>query len=166
MDKNTIAKLTDSFNSIMQQVPDSDIEYWYARDLQELLGYTKWQNFLKVLDKAKESAGNSGVPVENHFTGFSKMVQIGSGAERAIDDVMLTHSTIQFRELRKKLNNSDFNRVEFDSFIHDAGSNAFTLSPQNWISVTNAIGIISKAGRYGGTFAHKYIAFERLERGK
>lgn len=50
--------------------------------------------------------------------------------------------------------------VEFDSFKKQAGSNAFTLSPQKWIEATDAIGIVSKSGRYGGTFAHSDIAFE------
>ncbi len=58
------------------------------------------------------------------------------------------------------MNNPNFKGVEFDSFIHEAGSNAFTLSPQKWISATNALGMLSKSGRYGGTFAHKDIAFE------
>ena len=90
MDKNTIGKLTDSFNTIIQQVPDTDVEYWYARDLQERLGYTEWRNFLKVVEKAKESAKNSGATTQNHFVDVNKMVQIGSGAERPIDDIMLT----------------------------------------------------------------------------
>lgn len=67
---------------------------------------------------------------------------------------------IQFLGLWEKLNNPDFKPVEFDGFKMEAGTNAFTLSPQKWITATNAIGIISKAGRYGGTFAHTDIAFE------
>ncbi len=73
---------------------------------------------------------------------------------------MRSRSTIEFLGLWEQLNNPDFKGVEFDSFIHEAGSNAFTLSPQKWISSTNAVGIISKSGRNGGTFAHKDIAFE------
>jgi len=70
-------------------------------------------------------------------------------------------STIAFLGLWEELNNPRFNRVEFDSFRSQAGENAFTLSPQQWIKATNAIGLISKAGRYGGgTYAHKDIAFE------
>ena len=67
---------------------------------------------------------------------------------------------IQFLGLWEKLNNPDFKPLEFDGFKMEAGTNAFTLSPQKWITATNAIGIISKAGRYGGTFAHTDIAFE------
>jgi len=55
---------------------------------------------------------------------------------------------------------SDFKRIEFDAFKNAAGSNSFTLTPQKWIETTNAIGMISKSGRYGGTFAHRDIAFE------
>jgi len=73
---------------------------------------------------------------------------------------MRNRSTIEFLGLWEQLNNPDFKGVEFDSFKHEAGSNAFTLSPQKWISSTNAVGLISKSGRYGGTFAHKDIAFE------
>lgn len=70
-------------------------------------------------------------------------------------------STIEFLGLWEELNNPNFNMVEFDQFKNDAGSNAFVLSPQKWIKSTNAIGMVSKSGRYGGgTFAHKDIAFE------
>jgi len=69
-------------------------------------------------------------------------------------------NTIEFLGLWEQLNNPNFKVVEFDHFKNQAGSNAFTLSPQKWIKATNAIGIISKSGRYGGTFAHKDIAFE------
>ena len=58
------------------------------------------------------------------------------------------------------MNNPDFKRIEFDAFKNESGSNSFTLTPQKWIETTNAKGIISKSGRYGGTFAHKDIAFE------
>lgn len=69
--------------------------------------------------------------------------------------------TIDFLGLWERLNNPDFKGVESDAFKSQAGTNAFTLSPQQWIKATNAIGLISKSGRYGGgTFAHKDIAFE------
>lgn len=69
-------------------------------------------------------------------------------------------STIEFLGLWEKLNNSQFKLVEFDQFRNDAGSNYFVLSPKKWIDTTNAIGITSKSGKYGGTFAHQDIAFE------
>lgn len=72
-----------------------------------------------------------------------------------------TRSTIEFLGIWEKINNPHFKGVEFDAFKNEAGSNSFVLSPQKWIEATNAIGIISKSGRYGGgTYAHKDIAFE------
>lgn len=68
--------------------------------------------------------------------------------------------TIEFLGLWETINNPNFKGVEFDSFRREAGSNAFTLSPQRWIGATNAIGIVSKSGRGGGTFAHLDIAME------
>src|SRR3989338_8447421 len=74
---------------------------------------------------------------------------------------MRNRSTIEFLGIWEKINNPDFKGVEFDSFRNEAGSNAFVLSPQKWIETTQAIGMISKSGRYGcGTYAHKDIAFE------
>jgi hypothetical protein len=77
-----------------------------------------------------------------------------------INNWMRSRSTIEFIGLWEKLCNVDFKTLEFERFKNEAGSNYFVLSPQRWISETNAIGIISKSGRYGGTFAHKDIAFE------
>lgn len=68
--------------------------------------------------------------------------------------------TIAFLGLWEELNNPNFKPLEFEQFKKEAGSNAFALSPQKWITTTNAVGIISKSGRYGGTYAHKDIAFE------
>jgi len=69
-------------------------------------------------------------------------------------------STIEFVGLWEQFNNPNFNSIEFDGIKNQAGSNSFTLTPERWIEATNAIGIISKTGRYGGTFAHRDIAFE------
>jgi len=68
--------------------------------------------------------------------------------------------TIEFLGLWEQLHNPNFKPIEFDRFRKEAGYNAFTLSPQKWIENTDAIGIVSKSGRYGGTFAHSDIAFE------
>ncbi len=74
---------------------------------------------------------------------------------------MRNRSTIEFLGIWEKINNPDFKGVEFDSFRNEAGSNAFVLSPQKWIEATQATGMISRSGRYGGgTYAHKDIAFE------
>ena len=77
-----------------------------------------------------------------------------------INNWMRSRSTIEFIGLWEKLCNPDFKPLEFERFKNEAGSNYFVLSPQRWIDATNAVGIISKSGRYGGTFAHKDIAFE------
>lgn len=77
-----------------------------------------------------------------------------------IQNWMRTRSAIEFCGLWEQLYNPDFKSIEFDAFKNEAGSNSFTLTPQKWIEATNAIGIISKSGRYGGTFAHRDIAFE------
>jgi hypothetical protein len=73
---------------------------------------------------------------------------------------MRSRTTIEFLGLWEKINNPDFKGVEFDSFLYQAGSNSFVLSPTKWIEATQAIGIISKAGSGGGTYAHIDIAFE------
>lgn len=68
-------------------------------------------------------------------------------------------NTLEFLGVWEQLNNPNFKPVEFDGLRIQAGLNSFTLTPKQWIEKTNAIGIISKAGRYGGTYAHKDIAF-------
>ena len=77
-----------------------------------------------------------------------------------INNWLRSKDNIQFLGLWESMHNPDFKPIEFDRFRNEAGSNAFTLSPQKWIEKTNAIGIISKSGRYGGTFAHSDIAME------
>jgi hypothetical protein len=73
---------------------------------------------------------------------------------------MRSKDTIEFLGLWERINNDNFNSIEFDGIKNQAGVNSFILTPKQWINTTNAIGIISKAGRYGGTYAHKDIAFE------
>ncbi|NLX27818.1 MAG: KilA-N domain-containing protein [Bacteroidales bacterium] len=77
-----------------------------------------------------------------------------------IQNWMRTRGAIEFCGLWEQLNNPNFKGIEFDAFKNESGSNSFTLTPQKWIDSTNAIGIISKSGRYGGTYAHRDIAFE------
>ena len=72
---------------------------------------------------------------------------------------MRNRNTIEYLGVWESLYNPDFKPIEFDRFKNEAGLNAFTMSPQKWIGATNAKGIISKSGRYGGTFVHKDIAF-------
>lgn len=77
-----------------------------------------------------------------------------------IQNWMRLRSTIEFLGLWEQINNPNFNSIEFDAFKNRAGSNVFTLTPKQWIDKTGAVGIISTPGRYGGTYAHKDIAFE------
>ena len=77
-----------------------------------------------------------------------------------VKNQLRSRSTIEFLGLWEKIYNPDFKLVEFDQFKNAAGENSFVLTPQKWISTTNAIGITSKSGRYGGTYAHSDIAFE------
>jgi hypothetical protein len=77
-----------------------------------------------------------------------------------VQNWMRTRSSVEFLGIWEILNNPDFNRVEFYTVKNDSGSNAFVMTPTKWIGLTGAIGIVSKAGRYGGTYAHKDIAFE------
>jgi DNA-damage-inducible protein D len=88
MDKETIVKLNKSFEESAYE--QDGVEYWLARELQELLGYSDWRNFLNAVDKAKESCKTTGEAVLDHFVDVTKMVKIGSGAERKKDDIMLT----------------------------------------------------------------------------
>ncbi len=89
MKTELIKTLTRDFESAAHTA-DDDVEYWLARELQELLGYTQWRNFLVVIDKAKTACANAGQETTDHFADVSKMVNIGSGTQRELDDIMLT----------------------------------------------------------------------------
>lgn len=98
---------------------------------------------------------------QNEFISLTDIAKYKSDEPNdVIKNWMRRKDTIEFLGLWEVLHNSEFNPVEFDGFRNAAGANAFTLSPQKWIEKTNAIGIQSKAGRYGGTYAHSDIAFE------
>jgi hypothetical protein len=77
-----------------------------------------------------------------------------------IQNWMRNRNTIEFLGIWEQLNNPDFNSIEFNGIKKQAGLNSFSLTPKRWIVQTGAIGIVAKTGRYGGTFAHKDIAFE------
>lgn len=89
MKTEQVQMLTETFEGHAQQT-DGGVDYWLARDVQHLLGYTKWENFLNVVNKAKTACEVSGHDIDNHFPDVSKMVQLGSGSQRDIDDIMLT----------------------------------------------------------------------------
>ena len=88
MDKLTITKLQKIFEDYVQET--DGVEFWFARNLQSLLGYVEWRKFQGVIEKAKEACINSGNKIQDHFVDAAKLVKIGSEAEREIDDFMLT----------------------------------------------------------------------------
>jgi len=81
-------------------------------------------------------------------------------ANDIIKNWLRNRNTIEFLGIWEQLYNPEFKPVEFDGFRKEAGLNSFTMSPTKWINGTNAIGLVAKSGRYGGTYAHKDIAFE------
>ncbi|EDM84645.1 DNA damage-inducible protein D [Limnobacter sp. MED105] len=89
MKNDLIHNLTESFEGHAQST-ENGVEYWLARDVQHLLGYSKWDNFLNVISKAKTACDVSGHDVINHFADVRKMVELGSGSQREISDIMLT----------------------------------------------------------------------------
>ena len=98
---------------------------------------------------------------ENEFISLTDIARYKSNEPKdVIKNWMRSKDTIEFLGLWEVLHNPNFKGVEFDAFKHEAGANAFTMSPKKWIESTNAIGIVSKSGRYGGSFAHSDIAFE------
>ena len=102
---------------------------------------------------------------ENNKDEFISLTGIARYRDAERSDYILQNwlrnrSTIEFVGLWEQFNNPNFNSIEFDGIKNQAGSNSFSLTPKRWIEATNAIGIVSKTGKYGGTFAHRDIAFE------
>jgi len=89
MKHDLVHTLTENFEGHAQET-DNGVEYWLARDLQHLLGYAKWDNFLNVISKAKTACEVSGHDIADHFADVGKMVELGSGSQREIPDIMLT----------------------------------------------------------------------------
>jgi hypothetical protein len=96
---------------------------------------------------------------EQDYISLTDMIK-GFGDETVLYGWLRNKNTVEFLGIWEQLNNPDFKPLEFDRFMKEAGLNRFSLSPTKWVEATGAIGIYSKAGRGGGTFAHKDIAFE------
>lgn len=96
---------------------------------------------------------------ENEYLSLTDIARYKSDDPAAvIQNWMRNRDVLEFLGLWEKLHNDDFNPLEFEGFRKQAGANAFTMSPKKWIETTSAIGMVSKAGRYGGTYAHSDIA--------
>ena len=93
------------------------------------------------------------------LTDIAKFKEPGR-SDHVIQNWMRNRNTIEFLGIWESLNNPDFKPLEFEGFRNKAGLNSFVLTPRQWIDSSHAIGMISKSGRYGGTYAHKDIAFE------
>ncbi len=89
MKSEIIKSLSNTFQD-HSQTTENGIEFWFARDIQHLLGYSEWRNFQKVILKAKTSCEATGNEILDHFVDVNKMVKLGSGSEREIEDIMLT----------------------------------------------------------------------------
>jgi len=89
MKTEIVHSLTDTFEGHAQQT-EHGVEFWLARDLQHLLGYAEWRNFISVINKAKTACEVSGNHITDHFVDVNKMVEIGSGTQRPVEDIMLT----------------------------------------------------------------------------
>lgn len=85
MKKEMVIHLHQEFEQIVQHYEESQIEFWLARDLQPLLGYKEWRNFVNVIDKAKASCINSGFESKDHFVDVNKLIKAGKGAEREVE---------------------------------------------------------------------------------
>lgn len=90
MDKKRIEIIKKQFDDIIQGNDELEIEFWYARDLMSLLGYERWENFDKAINRAMDSCKASNIEIADHFREVTKMVRLGSGANREIKDYMLT----------------------------------------------------------------------------
>jgi DNA-damage-inducible protein D len=88
MEKQLITKLVKNFEDFVHE--KEGIEFWFARDLQNLLGYDRWENFSKVIEKAKEACKNSGQNILDHFPDVRKTIAMPKGASKEIEDFMLT----------------------------------------------------------------------------
>ena len=89
-EKSKLIELKEKFDSIINTEEKENIEFWYARDLQTQLGYKRWKNFIETIKKAMQSCENTGIPVKNHFREVTKMINLGKGAKRQVEDYMLT----------------------------------------------------------------------------
>jgi DNA-damage-inducible protein D len=101
VDKSLVTKLHSSFEDMLQKDPETGAEFWLARDLQMLLGYARWENFAKVIEKAITACRTSGYEPLDHFRDITKMVYVGSGAKREVRDIALTRYACRSRTRKR-----------------------------------------------------------------
>ena len=90
MDKMQIVKIKENFDRTINNIPNSDVEFWYARELMPLLGYERWENFEKAIKRSMDSCETAGITVSDHFREVTKLIMAGKGAQRSVKDYMLT----------------------------------------------------------------------------
>ena len=90
MDKSRINAIMEQYDAVVHKEEDVNIEFWYARELMPLLGYERWENFEKAVNRAMNSCETSGIEVSDHFREVTKMIETGKGAHRPVKDYMLT----------------------------------------------------------------------------
>ena len=89
MNSERIHTLQADFDTLVRTIPEENVEFWFARDLMEALGYARWENFVTAIQRAVTSCETMGYPVSDHFRGVTKMIALGSGALRTVGQMPL-----------------------------------------------------------------------------